>query len=46
MLDRILDMGLCLPVCLSATSRYIDAAARVNLVFGIQAFLDFSYTVF
>jgi len=40
-------MALCLSVCLSVTSRCsIKGNELTNLVFGMEAFFDQSYTVF
>jgi len=40
-------VALCLSVCLSVTSRSsIKTAERIKLVYGVEAALDSSYTVF
>jgi len=46
MLARLLAMALCPSVSLSVTSRCsIEVAGRIELVFGMEAFFDQSYTV-
>jgi len=46
MLARLLAMALCPSVSVSVTSRCsIEVAGRIELVFGMEAFFDQSYTV-
>jgi len=47
MRGRLLAMDVCLSVCLSVTSRCsVEVVGRIELVFGMEASLDQSYTVF
>ena len=49
MLVQLLAMALCLclSVCLSVTSRCsVEAVGRIELVFGMRASFDLTYTVF
>ena len=45
--SAVLAMSLCPPVCLSVTSQYcVETAERIKLIFGADAALGLSYTVF
>jgi len=45
--SAVLFMTLCLSVCLSVTSRCsIETSGRIELIFGMEASFDLSYTVF
>jgi len=47
MLAWVLPTAVCLSVCLSVTSRCsIEVVGRIELVFGMEAYFDQSYTVF
>jgi len=47
MLAWVLAMALCLSVCLSVASLYsIEVVGRIELVFGMEASFDQSYSVF
>ena len=46
MLARVLAMALCLCICLVTSRCSIKRDERINLLFGIEASFDQSYTVF
>ena len=47
MLAPVLAMALCLSVCMSVTSRCsVEVVGWIELVFGMEASFDQSYTVF